>query len=55
MIVSLLYSQFETGLDEIDHEKKTWRGLFVFVAIGYLPLIAVAGLKCVLEASKSFF
>ena len=57
MTVALLYMQFGIGWDELDHypEQTTWRGLFVFVTIGYIPVVAMAGVFCMLEITKLIY
>jgi hypothetical protein len=57
MIVSFVYLQLRIGWDDLDYypKRKTWRGLFVVVSIGYIPVVAMAGLVFVLEISKLFF
>jgi hypothetical protein len=57
MSALLLYGQLRIGWDELDHysEHKTWRGLFVVVSIGYLPVVAMAGLSCMLKITNLLY
>ena len=48
MMITLLHRQLTIGWDDLDHypERKTWRGLFVLISMGY---VAMAGIVSVLE------
>ena len=57
MIVWFLYEQLRIGWDELDDypERKTWRGLFVIISVGYIPAVAMAGVFCVLQITKLIY
>ena len=57
MIVPLLYRQLRIGWDDLDRypERKTWRGLFVVISIGYIPAVVMAGVICMLEITKLIY
>ena len=54
MIVPFLYGQLRIGWDDLDNypERKTWRGLFVVVSIGYVPAVAVVGIFSMVDFIK---
>jgi hypothetical protein len=57
MIVALLYRQLRIGWDELaDYpERKTWRGLFLIISIGYIPVVAMAGVFRMLEITTLIY